>query len=73
MNIQEAIEEVKNTPLVMARFFETPRCKPWDIVKGRRFECCHGLGEHTRWCLKVVKTLIVPKVSEISARDLLDN
>ena len=58
--------------LVMGRFFEMPKCKPWDIVKGRRFKCCHGLGKHTRWCLKGVKTLIIPRFSEVSAEGLYD-
>lgn len=67
----DKLSEIVNRPLVMARFFEKPRCKPWDIVKGRRFECCHGKGEHTRWCLKAVKTLIIPTFSEISPKDLI--
>lgn len=52
MSIMEMVREVRESPLVMARFYEKPKCKPWDIVKGRRLPCCHGRGEHTRWCME---------------------
>ena len=52
--------------LVMARFFERPHCKPWDLVKERRFRCCHALttGEHGRGCM-TGQTIHVPKFAEI--------
>ena len=60
----------KETKLILSRFFDKPKCKPWDIVKGRRFKCCHGLGEHTRWCSTSLKVITVPKFGRISAEDL---
>ncbi|KKL57050.1 hypothetical protein LCGC14_2239280 [marine sediment metagenome] len=69
--MREGIKEIHNRPLVMAKFFEKPKCKPWDLVKGRRLRCCHGLGEHTRWCFDGVTTIIVPKLHEISMKDLI--
>lgn len=62
-------------PVIFARFFAKPKCKPWDIVKGRRFKCCHGLGEHTLWCLEGMrgKTIIIPKFSQISVGDLVND
>ncbi len=56
------IDEVMSQPLIMARLFEKPKCKPWDIVKGRRFKCCHGLMIHTRYCLDGVTEIIIPKI-----------
>ena len=60
--------------LVMARFFERPKCKPWDIVKGRRLPCCHGLGEHTRYCFEGLRRgdIAIPQFKEISSSELLD-
>ena len=68
--IIEAAREARNAPEIMMEFFERPKCKPWDIVKGRRYGCCHGLGKHTQWCLKDGKTLTVPRLSELSTDDL---
>ena len=70
IEMQELIDEVRNTPLVFARFFEKPKCKPWDIVKGRRFGCCHGAREHMRFCMSGVKTLRISKIASLSAKDL---
>ena len=69
MTIQEEARRVMEQPLILGRLFEKPKCKPWDIVKGRRFECCHGLGEHTRWCFEGMrgKILLLPKFGKISA------
>ena len=52
--------------LVMAQFFTRPRCRPWDLVKSRRFRCCHALttGEHGRGWM-TGKTIHVPKFAEI--------
>lgn len=52
--------------LVMAQFFTRPRCHPWDLVKKRRFRCCHALttGEHGRGCM-VGQTVHVPKFAEV--------
>ena len=58
--------------LVIARFFDKPKCKPWDIVNGRRKPCCHGLGEHTRWCLEGWEHIIIPQIKEISCKEILD-
>ena len=46
--------------------FERPHCKPWDLVKERRFRCCHALttGEHGRGCM-TGQTIHVPKFAEI--------
>ncbi|KKL49780.1 hypothetical protein LCGC14_2312090 [marine sediment metagenome] len=52
--------------LVMARFFERPRCRPWDLVKGRRYRCCHALTSegHGRGCMTGV-TVHIPKHEEL--------
>ena len=53
--------------LVMAQFFTRPRCKPWDLVKQRRYRCCHALtsGEHGWGCM-TGQTIHIPKFAEIS-------
>ncbi|KKK56229.1 hypothetical protein LCGC14_3066650 [marine sediment metagenome] len=58
--------EKDSIALFLAQLFTRPRCKPWDLVKGRRFRCCHALttGEHGRGCM-TGKTIHVPKFAEI--------
>ena len=53
--------------LVVARFFERPHCKPWDLVKERRFRCCHALttDEHGRGCM-TGQTIHIPEFAEIT-------
>ncbi len=63
--------EISETPLVFARYFERPKCKPWDIIKGRRFACCHGKGEHTRLCFKGITSIAIPRIGKISVSDLV--
>ncbi len=69
IEIIKLARELRDMPLVMARFFERPKCKPWDIVKGRRFACCHGKGEHMRFCLTGVTSIAIPQIGKISACD----
>ena len=66
------MEKKREESLVMARFFEKPKCKPWDMVKGRRLACCHGLGEHTHWCMVWIRGMVlsIPRIREISVGDL---
>ena len=71
--IIEAAREARNTPGIMMRFFEKPKCKPWDIVKGHRYVCCHGLGKHTQWCLIADRTLRIRRLSELTTDDLLEH
>jgi len=67
----ESMGEVLRQPLVMAQFFNKPKCKPWDLIKGKRHSCCHGLIEegHTRWCIEGLKgkTLTIPKIGRLDA------
>ncbi len=72
MKIKESVDEVVNKPSVFTRLFEKPKCKPWDIVKGRRFECCHGAGKHMRFCMSQVGTLHIPQIASLSAKDLTE-
>lgn len=68
MVAEEAFRALEHD-LVIARYFAKPKCKPWDIVKGRRYECCHSLIStgHIFWCFGglIGKTIIVQKVGEI--------
>ncbi len=57
---------------VMFKMFEKPKCKPWDIVKGRRKQCCHGLGKHTDYCMEGVKTIYIPKVGSVTLQEVID-
>ncbi len=70
MTMQEEARRIMNQPLVSGRIFEKPKCKPWDIVKGRRFKCCHGLGEHTQSCLGGTRTIFISKFEKITAGEL---
>ena len=57
-----------------------PRAKPWDIVKGRRFACCHSpIGKGHWWlCLewgrypKIRKgqTVYIPRFAPVSVVDI---
>ena len=66
-------EDIRKMPCVFGRLFEKPKCKPWDLVKGRRMRCCHGLGEHTDWCLEGMKgkAFHIPQFETLSAEDLV--
>ena len=70
MTMIEKARQVMEQPLIFGRLFEKPKCKPWDIVKGRRLPCCHGLGGHTEWCLEIEMTLSIPRFGEVSTEDL---
>ena len=74
--IRKTAQEVMNTPLAMAHLFFKPKCKPWDIVKGRRFPCCHWKVEngHMKYCHTnfMGKTLMVPQCGEITAGELIN-
>ena len=65
--------DIQNRPLVMARFFENPKCKPWDLVKKKRFSCCHGLISegHGQYCLSGKMKIIIPKLSNITTAYLI--
>jgi len=69
----QAAKEIRETDGVMLRLFEKPKCKPWDIAKGRRLPCCHGLGGHTQGCFEGMKGKMVriPFFSEITSEDLV--
>ena len=73
MKVRETIKKCKAT---MIRYFELPKCKPWDIKKGRRFPCCHTLIEdgHHRICLRSLYgvPINIVKVYELSARDIAE-
>ncbi len=58
--------ELHSMALVMSRFFERPRCRPWDLVKGRRYRCCHTLTSegHGRGCMTGV-TVHISKYEEL--------
>ena len=53
--------------LFLAQLFTRPRCKPWDLVKQRRYRCCRALtsGEHGWGCM-TGKTIHIPKYAEIT-------
>ncbi len=74
MNIQQDIRKIMAMSPVFSRLFEKPKCKPWDLVKGRRLHCCHGLGKHMTWCWEGMKgkTLRIPQFGTLSAEDLID-
>ena len=48
-----------------------PRAKPWDYVKGRRFRCCGGEGEHTAYCLADMDKIYMQTLKEITADEIL--
>ena len=62
--------DIVNRPLIMAKLFENPKCKPWDLVKGRRLRCCHGLVTegHRRHCFQGMRgmTMRIPKIGRLS-------
>ena len=70
IKIIKLARELRDMPLVMGRYFDRPKCKPWDIVKGRRMACCHGLGKHERWCLEDVTSIAIPQMGRITANSL---
>ena len=49
-----------------------PKCKPWDIVKGRRFECCHQKVKdgHNRRCMEAWVEEEIPKTGSMEGFDL---
>ena len=78
MNMQGKAREIMEQPSVFAKLFERPKCKPWDIVKGRRFECCHGFGRHQWWCFGNVMfsnqgRINIPKFGSLTAEDLISD
>lgn len=70
MIIFDWVHAVKEGNLIFGQFFEKPKCKPWDLAKGRRMRCCHGLGEHTQWCFESGKTIHIPQYGAIDSEQL---
>lgn len=61
-----------NNELVVAKFFEKPKCKPWDLVKGRRYACCHyPIGKHSPYCLSWGISISMPKFKELTYYDIV--
>ena len=72
----EEATKVREHPLVMVKFFERPKCKPWDLAKGRRFICCHQLKKdgHNPWCIEALRgvEIKISAINTISAKDLME-
>ena len=58
---------------VIIKLMEFPKCRPWDIVKSRRFPCCHNPVEngHHKYCNEVFRfsTITIPKLIEVRLRE----
>ena len=60
---------------VFVKMFDVPKCRPWDIKKGRRFICCHMLIEegHHYSCIEALKGKVfsIPRFYEITGEELV--
>lgn len=74
MNVIDWAREIRETPIAFDKMFGRPKCKPWDLAKGKRFECCHYLKEqgHSWWCLNGLrgKVLRIPPFKAIKSEEI---
>ena len=69
---EDMITTARITAMLSPVLYSKPKCKPWDLVKGRRMRCCHAQKKHFWWCWENLKgkTITIPKYGSIPAEGL---